>query len=295
MAVICKQCYWCAEKVGVLNFWGNVVLFIIKGIGGIFGRSQALMADALHSVSDIVISVLVMVGLKITGAPPDEDHGWGHGHIEFIVSAIIGVLLLFCSVTITVTSLVSILEGELAQPGILAVWAAIISIATNEIMYRHSLCIGKQMDSPAMIANAWENRADVYSSTAALIGVFGARLGFTFLDPVGAIVVGFMIAKSGVSTLSTAVQGITDGGVDKGKIERVRGITTSVKGIKGIGNLRARKIGQKDWVDMEVEFAPDTKVAEAREIAGRVSRKITDNIEEVGGIHIIPRVKAAER
>ncbi|MBF0254411.1 MAG: cation transporter, partial [Candidatus Omnitrophica bacterium] len=108
MAGRCKQCYWCAEQVGMINIWGNIGLFVSKLVGGVAGRSQALLADSIHSVSDIVVAALVLVGLKITGAPPDEDHRWGHGQIEYIVAAIIGILLLLCSVSITVTAVYSI-------------------------------------------------------------------------------------------------------------------------------------------------------------------------------------------
>lgn len=294
MAVICKQCYWCAEHVGKINLWANFGLFIVKLIGGILGRSQALIADALHSISDIIVALLLVVGLKITGAPPDEDHQWGHGQIEFIVSAIIGVLLLFASLTITVVSIFSIFEGTVNQPSILAVWAALISIVVNELMFRHSLCIGKQMSSPAMIANAWENRADVYSSGAALIGVFGARLGFTFLDPIAAIAVGFMIAKSAVSTLVVAIGGITDRSIKNGVVSEVEKIITGEKAIKNIIRMRARKIGQKNWIDVEVGFEPKVKVFEVKQIVKRLNRVITGKVETIGGIHIIPRVEAAQ-
>jgi len=216
MAVACKKCHWCAEHVGGINIWANLGLLVVKLLGGIFGRSQALIADAVHSLSDVVISILLLVSLKVSATPPDEDHHWGHGNVEFIVSVIIGILLTCAAVTITVASLTSILEGDMYDPGILAVWAAVISVVTNEILFRHSLCIGKQMDSPAMIANAWENRADVYSSLAVLVGVFGARMGFTFLDPVAAIVVGFMIAKSGIRILMLGVKGITDRSAEDG-------------------------------------------------------------------------------
>lgn len=293
MAVICKQCYWCAEKVGILNLWGNIGLFIIKFIGGVFGASQALIADALHSVSDIIIALFVLLGLKITGAAPDEDHRWGHGNIEFIVSAIIGVLLIFASVVIAVTSLMSVFEGVMSQPGILAVWAAFISIVLNELMFRHSLCIGKQMDSPAMIANAWENRSDVYSSLAALIGVFGARLGFTFLDPLAAIVVSFMIARSGVLTLIGAINGITDGSCSIEVYDNIKNIVVKERFVKNIVSLKCRKIGQKVWIDLEAEFNPNMKVFELKQITKRLKKNIFEEIERAGGIHIIPRVAAS--
>jgi len=174
-----------------MNFWANLGLCIVKLLGGILGGSQALIADAVHSLSDVIIAILVIVGLKVSSVPPDDDHHWGHGNIEFIVSAIIGTLLVCTAITITIVSLATIIRGDIYNPSILAVWAAAISVVANEIMFRHSLCVGLQMDSPAMIANAWENRSDVYSSLAVLVGVFGARMGFVVLDPIAAIIAMF--------------------------------------------------------------------------------------------------------
>lgn len=294
MAVACKQCYWCAKHVGSVNLWTNVGLFIVKLLGGIFGRSQALIADAVHSLSDIVIAVLLLVGLKVSVAPPDEDHHWGHGNIEFIVSLIIGVILICASIIITVTSLTSIFERTIPEPGILAVWAAAISVVTNEILFRHSLCIGKQMDSPAMIANAWENRADVYSSLAVLIGVFGARMGFIFLDPVAAIIVGFMIARSGINTLILGVKGMTDQSFDRAMLADVKKLVLKEKGIRDVSRLRARKVGQKTWIDLEAKFGPEIKVSEVKKIINSVKKSVMDQFDRIGDVIIVSRVSEPE-
>lgn len=294
MAVACKQCYWCAKHVGSVNLWTNVGLFVVKLLGGIFGRSQALIADAVHSLSDIVIAVLLLVGLKVSAAPPDEDHHWGHGNIEFIVSLVIGVILICASIIITVTSLTSILEGIIPEPGILAVWAATISIVTNEILFRHSLCIGKQMDSPAMIANAWESRADVYSSLAVLVGVFGARMGLTFLDPVAAIIVGFMIARSGINTLILGFKGMTDQSFDRAMLADVKKLVLKEKGIRDVSRLRARKVGQKTWIDLEAKFGPEIKVSEVKKIIDSVKKSVMDQFDRIGDIIIVSRVSEPE-
>lgn len=291
MSVICKKCFWCAEQVGVINLWANVLLFAVKLIGGIVGRSQALLADAIHSISDIAIALLLIVSLKVSGAPPDEDHHWGHGNIEYIVSAIIGVILIFIAILIVVTGLISIYEKQYFYPGLLAIWAAVISIILNEIMFRHSICIGRQMDSPAMIANAWENRADVYSSIAALIGVIGARMGFPLLDPIAALIVAFMIAKSGIETLVSAINGITDKIVDKDFCEKVKTLILKEKVMGGISKLRARRIGQKTWLDIEINFNQEIKVSEVTKIMTRIRNRVLDKFDEVGGVHIIPRIK----
>ena len=295
MAVACKKCYWCAKHVGAINLWANIGLLVVKLFGGIFGRSQALIADAVHSLSDVIVSVLLIVSLKVSAVPPDEDHHWGHGNIEFIVSVIFGVLLISAAVTITVVSLASILEGVTQEPGILAVWAAAISIVANEIMFRHSICAGQQMDSPAMIANAWENRGDVYSSLAALVGVFGARMGLTFLDAVAAIVVGFMLARSGIVTVILGVKGITDQSIDdEVMLTKVKKLVLDENNITDVSRLRARKVGQKSWIDIEAMFDPEIKVSEVTKTIERIKKNVTGQFDKIGDVVIVSRVSEPE-
>ena len=295
MAVACKECYWCAKHVGGINFWANLGLLIVKLFGGIFGGSQALIADAVHSLSDVIVAILVIVGLKVSSSPPDDDHHWGHGNIEFIVSAIIGTLLVCTAITITIVSLLSIIHGDMYNPSILAVWAAAISVVANEVMFRHSLCAGEQMDSPAMIANAWENRSDVFSSLAVLVGVFGARMGVVILDPVAAIIVGIMIAKNGLETLMLGVRGMTDSSFDdKAMLSQIRKLVLKENGIIDVGRLRARKTGQKVWIDLEAIFKPEMKVAEVKKIIDSVKKNIADKFERIGDVVIVSRVTEPE-
>jgi len=290
VAVACKRCHWCAEHVGGVNLWANTGLTAIKLAGGILGNSQALVADATHSLSDIVISILLIISLRVSNAPPDEDHHWGHGNIEFIVSCIIGTLLICAAITITVMAMVSVIEGTEHRPSIVAVWAAAISIVSNEILFRHSLCIGEQMESPAMIANAWENRSDVYSSVAAMIGVFGASMGFTFLDPLAAIVVSFMIGRTGVHTLNMGLKGITDLTADQVLLDRIKHIVLANGVVKNVSRLRARKVGQKHWVDLEASFEPQIKIAEAKRIIDRAKQQVMKEFDGVADVVIISRV-----
>jgi cation diffusion facilitator family transporter len=290
MAVVCKRCYWCAKHVGGINLWGNIGLLVVKLTGGILGRSQALVADAIHSLSDVVVSVLLIISLKVSAAPPDEDHPWGHGNVEFIVSAVFGTLLVCAAMAITVVSIVSIVQGNEYDTGILAVWAAVISIAANEIMFKHSLCVGQQMDSPAMIANAWENKADVWSSLAALAGVFGARIGFPVLDAIAAAVVGFMIAKNGMRTLILGIKGMTDRSFDKAMLAQIKEMVLKEDGIRDVSRLRARQIGQKNWIDVEAMFDPQMKVSEVKKIIERIRKNVMDKFERIGDVVIVPCV-----
>jgi cation diffusion facilitator family transporter len=249
----------------------------------------------VHSLNDVIVAILVIVGLKVSSSPPDDDHHWGHGNIEFIVSAIIGTLLVCTAITITIVSLLSIIQGDMYNPGILAVWAAAISVVANEIMFRHSLCAGEQMDSPAMIANAWENRSDVYSSLAVLVGVFGARMGVVILDPVAAIIVGVMIAKNGFGTLMLGVRGMTDSSFDdKAMLSQIRKLVLKENGIIDIGRLRARKTGQKVWIDLEAIFKPEMKVAEVKKIVDSIRKNVVDQFERISDVVIVSRVTEPE-
>jgi len=294
MAVVCKECYWCARHVGGINLWGNIVLLVVKLLGGLFGRSQALIADAIHSLSDVVVSVLLIISLKVSASPPDEDHPWGHGNVEFIVSAIFGTLLVCAAVAITAVSITSIVQGNVYDTSILAVWAAVISVVANEIMFRHSLCVGRQVDSPVMIANAWENRADVWSSLAVLAGVFGARIGFPVLDPIAAVVVGFMIARNGIETLALGIKGMTDRSFDKAMLKQVKRIVMAENAVRDVSRLRARQIGQQNWIDIEAIFDPQIKVSEVKRIIRKIKKNVMDKFERVGDVVIVSRVSETQ-
>lgn len=294
MAVDCKQCHWCAKHVATLNLFGNILLLTIKLLGGIFGRSQALVADAVHSFSDIIVSLMLMVSLKVSSVPPDDDHHWGHGNVEYIASTIIGILLICAAITITTSSLISIITGNLEDPGILAVWAAVISITTNAILCRQGVCVGEQMNSPVIIANAREKKSDAFTSFAALIGVFGARIGFRVLDPIAAIFVGFMIARFGVNTLLEGVKGISDRSFDKTILASVKRLVLKEEGIKNIGRLRARQVGQKNWIDLEAKFDPEMKVSEVKSIIHGLRKNIMDRFDGIADVVIVSRVSEPE-
>ncbi len=255
MAVVCKECYWCARHVGGINLWGNIVLLVVKLLGGLFGRSQALIADAIHSLSDVVVSVLLIISLKVSASPPDEDHPWGHGNVEFIVSAIFGTLLVCAAVAITAVSITSIVQGNVYDTSILAVWAAVISVVANEIMFRHSLCVGRQVDSPVMIANAWENRADVWS---------------------------------------LGIKGMTDRSFDKAMLKQVKRIVMAENAVRDVSRLRARQIGQQNWIDIEAIFDPQIKVSEVKRIIRKIKKNVMDKFERVGDVVIVSRVSETQ-
>lgn len=279
-----KECEWCAEHVGPLNFWGNFVLLLVKATCGIMGHSRALLADAIHSFSDVVTGGFVWISLKITKKSSDERYPYGYGHIEFIAAAIVGIFLIFAAISIWYTSIVALIKGILPKPEIITILACLISIGGNELLSRYSLCIGKEAGSPVMIATARENRADSMSSTAALVGIIGARLGFRFLDPVAAIVVGSLIFYLAIKMIYDSVNGLMDSSLEKKQMEKIRNLASSIKGTKAISSLKARKSGQKIWIDLEILIDPQITVNQTKVITEKIKESILRNLDRVGNI-----------
>jgi len=276
------QCQWCISHVASINLWGNAFLAVLKATAGILGNSQALIADAVHSLSDVFIAVFLCISLKISGRSPDKTYPYGYGHIEFIAAGIISLTLICTGILICYTSISSVISGVCGEPEMIAVMALIVSIGGNELLFRHSMCVGKQANSPAIVANAWDNRADALSSLAAFFGVAGAKLGYPVLDPIAAIVVGGMIMYSAVKTLSGAIKGMMDTSVEPEEMEKIHSAAAKVDGIKEITSLVARKSGQKILIDMEVGVDSRIDLKKAKNMAEEIKGAISRNVDNIG-------------
>ncbi|HIJ39476.1 MAG TPA: cation transporter [Deltaproteobacteria bacterium] len=282
------ECQWCAENVGKIAFWGNVGLFAVKLFCGIAGGSKALLADAIHSAVDVMTATVVMVCLRVSKTPPDEEHPFGHGQVEYITSLFIGLSLITVAIFILYSAAMDILRGVRTQPDIIALLGLIISIVGNELMFRQSVCCGEKFRSPAMIANAWENRADVYSSLAALVGVVGAQLGFLFMDRVGAILVAILISKSGLKMLKDAWHGILDRSLEEDLENQIRETAEADPDVLGVVMLKTRAIGQHRSVDMRCRVSPDKTLREGCVVAKRVEERLMKEIDNLGLVTISP-------
>ena len=283
---ICPKCQRCSDRAGLVNFWGNLGLAVFKLVCGIVGNSKALLADAVHSIADVITAGFILVTLKIQSKAPDESYPYGYGNIEFVASGFIGATLIITSVFIVVYSLKAIVRGDMPEPGTIAVLALIVGIVGKELIHQHSLCAGTKVHSPALIANAWENRADVYSSIATLAMVIGAKLGLRFLDPVAAIGVAALIAKVGIQTFHGAVGGMVDRAIEEEKVQKITDIASAVEGVEGIASVKARKSGRKIWVDLDVQVEPQATVAEGSAITERVKSRIEKEIFLIGNVTV---------
>ncbi len=283
------ECHWCADNVGRIALWGNLGLFFLKLICGIEGDSKALLADAVHSGVDVLTAALVMICLRISKSPPDDEHPYGHGKMEYIASMFIGISLWSVATLILYECLIDIVRGVTHQPNTIALAGLLISIAANELMFRHSLCCGNRFKSPAMIANAWENRADVYSSLAALVGVVGAQLGFLFMDPVGAILVAILISWSAFNMMRDSWKGILDHSIDESIENKIRKEVSKHSEVQKVASLRTREVGPYLEINLKLAVSPDLSLREGCEISNRIKHALVEKIDDrVSIINVCP-------
>ncbi|MBF0105670.1 MAG: cation transporter [Deltaproteobacteria bacterium] len=281
------ECERCSSFVGPISFWGNLGLTLLKGVIGYISGSRAVVADAIHSGGDVIMGVFIYVSLKLSGKPATDRHHYGHGKIEFIASAIVGILLLFIGAMIVSYSFIALYHGDLDEPGALAAFVTIFSIIANEVMARHSICAGKQMNSSAMWANGLENRADAFSSVAALFGVMGAKFGFLWLDPLAAFVVGLFIFHSTYVILKEAFEGLLDKAeVDTELKTEIVAIIAKCKDILSVNYVWSRRNGQKKIVTVGVTVPPELTTREGNRIREGIVQEMKKKIENIDIINL---------
>jgi len=274
-----------AEFAALVGVVGNIVLAILKGWAGVVANSRALVADAVHSASDVAGSLAVYIGLKAAKQPPDEDHPYGHGKAENIAAIIVAVLLLIVGFEIGKSSFAAFFE-PIDAPKMLAVYVVIISIVVKEAMFRYKYNLGKKIKSDAIIVNAYEHRSDVFSSIAALIGIGGAIFGgyigvdwLVYLDPVAGLFVAALIIKISWQLGSESIHNTMDHVMHEEDTEEFREVVTSVPGVLKIDALHAREHGHYVIVDLKISVDPYITVEEGHKIGKDVKAKLLENRE----------------
>lgn len=252
----------------------NAVLIVLKFIAGFVGRSSAMVADAIHSLSDFISDIIVLVFVKIAGKSKDEGHDYGHGKFETLATMIIGILLIFAGIGLMINGIESVIRsinGEsLPRPAMLALVIAIVSILSKEWLYHYTIHAGRRINSQAVIANAWHHRSDAFSSLGTLIGIAGAMfLGerWRILDPIAAIIVSVMIIKSGYDIVKPCIGELLEASLPEDKEDKIISLVTSVPGIVYVHNLRTRQIGNGIAVDLHAKMDGNLTLSEAHEKA----------------------------
>lgn len=282
--------YTIGKKVSVIGLVVNILLSIVKILIGIVFSSMALMADGLHTVSDIASTIVILISIKFSQNPPDKNHPYGHGKAEPIGTAALGLILLVTGILLVKDTFLSIFAKNTVQPGIIALWVAFISIITKEVLYQYTVKMGREINSKGLIADAHHHRSDAFSSIASLIGVAGARLGLPFLDPLAGLVVAFFIVKIGFDILKDAVNELMDCIPDREKVKEFKEIVDGVKGVISVGDIKLRSYGPKLFVELSVSVDNNLSVGEGHDVAKRVMNQLKDkdcSIQDVL-VHVDP-------
>ena len=282
-------------KVTWVGMAVNVILVVLKLSAGIFARSQALIADGVHSISDLVSDIIVIVGLRWGRQEEDEDHPFGHARIETVSSMLIGIILILVALGLAWNAIGSLYEHHKSTPGIAAIVAAAVSILLKEAMYWYTVKVGWRIKSPALIGNAWHHRSDALSSVAVLIGVAGAYLNpsWHLADSFAALIVTYFIAKMGVGLAWTAIKEIVDTAPDRKTLEEIRRTGYGIEGVRQVHDVRARYSGAQVLVEMHIVVDPELTVREGHAIARKVKRTLLSDIADVSQviIHVDPEFK----
>ena len=248
-------------KVTLVGSAGNVALLTFKFIAGVMGHSSAMIADAVHSLSDFITDVIVLAFVHVSAKPQDVGHDYGHGKYETFASFIIGLALIAAATGIIVSGIAKLIDWaggkQLAAPGWLALAAAIISIVVKEILYRYTVNRGKKLDSQALVANAWHHRSDAFSSIATAVGIGGAILlgqRWTVLDPLASVVVSLMLVKVAYNLLRTSASELTESSLSADIEREIEDIICSFPDVSEPHNLRTRRIGNRFAIEAHVRM-----------------------------------------
>lgn len=270
-------------KVTLIGTAGNIALLSFKFVAGILGHSAAMIADAVHSLSDFLTDIIVLIFVNISSKPQDKSHDYGHGKFETLATFFIGMALVAAATGIIVSGAVKLADwlngAQLEAPGKLALWAALISILVKEILYQYTVRKGQALDSQMVVANAWHHRSDALSSVGAAIGIGGAILlgdRWTVLDPLASIVVGAMLAKVAWDLLKTSMNELTESSLSEETEHEIENIITSFPDVFEPHNLRTRRIGNRIAIEAHIRMDGDLPLHTVHERASDIERKLKE-------------------
>ncbi len=276
-----------AGKVIWIGFFSNLALTLLKLIAGILGRSAAMVADGIHSVSDIITDLVIAGSLKVAAKPSDGNHKYGHGKVETLATAFVGGVLFMVGAGILYSGAVKIIghfgDSPLQRPGMIALYAAFLSIAVKEVLFRFTLIWGKRLDSTVLKANAWHHRSDVYSSLGTLLGIAGAIfLGqqWVVLDPIAAVIVSFFIFKVAIGIIREALLELIETSLPQKKEKEILEIACNIEGVYKPHDLKTRKIGSNIAIDLHIYVQQDLNIKEAHEITVCLEKKLRQHYGE---------------
>lgn len=269
----------------------NTLLTLLQITAGFFAHSQSLIADGVHSLSDLVCDFLVLIASHHSKDPADEGHPYGHGRVETAASFVLGAILVATGCAIMVAAAIKLQSVEQLPPvAPLALWIAIAALVVKELLFRYMLSVGERLRSPMLIANAWHARSDAASSLVVAIGIGGNLMGFVFADSVAAILVGFMIVRMGIVFAWDAFQELIDAGLSVEEVDSIRQTLIDTHGVESLHELRTRRMAHRALVDAHILVGPRISVSEGHSIAERARGRVLKSHPAVSDVlvHVDP-------
>jgi cation diffusion facilitator family transporter len=282
------------KETNRITLWGvavNLFLAVIKTVGGIMGQSQALLADGIHSLSDLASDAMVLVAAKHAGEDADEDHPYGHGRYETLATVALGILLMGVAAGIAYDAILRLENPEeIAIPASFTLIIAAISILSNEALYHATRAVAQKIRSPLLEANAWHHRSDAVSSIVVLFGIGATFIGYPLVDAIAAIIVALMIGKIGLDLSRQSVQELVDTALEPEMVEQIKNTILDIDDVRELHLLRSRRMGHNALVDVHIQVSPKLSVSEGHHISESVETALKEKFDEVNDVtvHIDP-------
>ncbi len=283
-----------AYKISAVSIIVNIVLSVFKLLAGVLAMSSAMISDSIHSFSDVFSTIIVIVGIKASSKESDNTHRYGHEKLESVASMLLAITLFITSIGIGYSGVMNIITGKYNNspaPGMLALIAAVFSIAVKEGMYHYTMFGAKKINSSSLRADAWHHRSDALSSVASLIGIGGAMLGLRILDPIVSILICLVIIKAGVGILKESMDKLVDKSCDIETINKMEKIILDTEGIVDLDDIKTRLFGNKIYVDIEICADGNLSLKDAHSIAENIHDKIEKTFPDVKHcmVHVNPK------
>lgn len=281
-----------AMKVSTVSIVSNVFLTIIKFIAGFISHSGAMISDAIHSLSDVLSTFVVIIGVKLSNKKADKEHPYGHERLECVASIILAVMLALTGVGIGANGIGNIIKGKyiILVSGTLALVIAVVSILVKEAMYWYTRNTAKKINSGALLADAWHHRSDALSSVGSFIGILGAKLGFPVLDSIASVIICLFVIKVAYDIFKDAVDKMVDKSCDEDTIKKIEDIIYENKEVVKIDDLKTRQFGNRYYIDVEISVDKNMSVLNAHDVAQNVHDDIENRLPSTKHcmIHVNP-------
>jgi len=278
-----------ATRVSLVSIIWNLILSLIKFLAGIIANSTAMISDAVHSASDVFSSIIVIIGVRVSAKESDKEHPYGHERLECVAAIVLSTILAITGLAIGYSALMKIINGDyrtMQVPGLLALAAAVLSIVVKEGMFWYTRHFAKQLDSGALMADAWHHRSDALSSVGALIGIGAARLGYPVMEPVASLVICVFICKAAYEIFKDAIDKMVDRSCSAELEEEIRKTVLMMEGVEGVDLLQTRMFGNKIYVDLEICADGEKTLTQTHEIAENLHDLLEEKFPQIKHIMI---------